>query len=210
MRNPGESSAALLLAQPRMQRVPTRALELFICRDFLNAEECEALVGRIEANRTPSTIADDNGDVLFRTSETCHFDHSDAVVAALDERLAALSGIDPAYAEPLQGQRYAPGQEFKPHTDYFEPNGQDFDRYCTVSGQRTWTFMIYLNDVEAGGATRFREIGKTVQPERGKLLAWNNRLADGRVNPATMHHGMKVRAGCKYIVTRWYRERPWG
>ena len=105
--------------------------------------------------------------------------------------------------------RYAPGQEFKPHTDFFEPHGADFDRYCAVAGQRTWTFMIYLNAVAAGGATRFREIGKTIQPEAGKLLAWNNRLADGRVNPATMHHGMKVRAGCKYIVTRWYRERPW-
>ncbi len=30
--------------------------------------------------------------------------------------------------------------------------------------------MIYLNDVAAGGATRFKAIDKTVQPERGKLL----------------------------------------
>ena len=210
MLTPGESSAAHLLTQPRMQRVPTRSLELFILRGFLEPEGCAALIERIETNRTPSTIADDNGDTAFRTSETCHFDHADPVVASLDARLAALSGIDPLFAEPLQGQRYAPGQEFKPHTDYFEPDGQDFARYCAVAGQRSWTFMIYLNDVEAGGGTRFREIGKTVQPERGKLLAWNNRLPGGAVNPATMHHGMKVRAGRKYIVTRWYRERPWG
>ena len=49
-----------------------------------------------------------------------------------------------------------------------------------------------------------------VQPEAGKLLAWNNRLPDGGVNPATLHHAMKVRKGLKYVVTRWYRERPWG
>lgn len=209
MLSPGESSASHLSAWPRLQRVPSKALELFICRDFLDAGDCAALIALIEAGRTPSTIADDNGDVLFRTSETCHLDHAEPAVAALDAKLAALSGIDPAYGEPIQGQRYAPGQEFKPHTDYFEPHGQDFEKYCSVAGQRTWTFMIYLDDVAAGGATRFREIGKTVQPERGKLLAWNNRLADGGVNPATMHHGMKVRAGCKHIVTRWYRERPW-
>jgi prolyl 4-hydroxylase len=39
--------------------------------------------------------------------------------------------------------------------------------------------MIYLNRPEDGGATRFKTIGKTVQPETGKLLAWNN-LRDGR------------------------------
>jgi prolyl 4-hydroxylase len=70
--------------------------------------------------------------------------------------------------------------------------------------------MIYLNTVPAGGATRFKAIDKIVQPERGKLLAWNNRNPDGSVNMASMHHGMKVRKGVKYIITRWYRERPWG
>jgi prolyl 4-hydroxylase len=79
-----------------------------------------------------------------------------------------------------------------------------------VAGQRTWTVMIYLNEPEAGGATRFKTIGKTVQPETGKLLAWNNLRADGRPNVNTLHHGMKVRAGTKYVVTKWFREKPWG
>jgi prolyl 4-hydroxylase len=136
-------------------------------------------------------------------------DPADPVIVALDAKFAALSGIDPKHGEPVQGQRYQEGQEFKPHTDYFEPRGADFERYCSATGQRTWTFMIYLNEVVAGGATRFREIGKTIQPERGKLLAWNNRLADGTPNPATIHHGMKVRKGVKYVITRWYREKPW-
>jgi prolyl 4-hydroxylase len=69
--------------------------------------------------------------------------------------------------------------------------------------------MIYLNEPEAGGATRFVEIDKMVNPETGKLLAWNNRTPDGGVNGATLHHGMKVRAGTKYIITKWFRERPW-
>ena len=29
-------------------------------------------------------------------------------------------------------------------------------------------------------------------------------------NVATLHHGMKVRKGVKYVITKWYRERPWG
>ncbi len=210
MNGTGESSAQHLLTFPRMQRVPSPRLELFIMREFLNAEDCASLVARIDARRRPSTIADDNGDDAFRTSETCDLDADDLIVAGLNARLTTVSGIDPAFAEPLQGQRYEVGQEFKPHTDYFEPNGTDYATYCSVAGQRSWTFMIYLNDVDAGGATRFKWIDKMVQPECGKLLAWNNRHPDGTVNPASLHHGMKVRAGTKYVITRWYREKPWG
>jgi prolyl 4-hydroxylase len=70
--------------------------------------------------------------------------------------------------------------------------------------------MIYLNSPDEGGATRFKRIGKTIQPETGKLLAWNNLLPDRRPNPATLHQGMKVRRGTKYILTKWFREHPFG
>lgn len=190
------------------QRVPSRQLELLIRRRFLTPGECAAIVARIDANRRPSTIADDIGEAGYRTSETCDLDPADPVVAAVDARICAWMGLDPALGEPIQGQRYAVGQEFRWHTDYFEPDGLDYERYCGISGNRTWTAMIYLNEPAAGGATRFKVIDKTVQPETGKLLAWNNRLSDGRVNPATLHAGMKVRSGVKYIITKWFRERP--
>lgn len=193
----------------RVQRVPNRDLTLFIRRAFLDAADCAALIARIDAERRPSTLADDAGETDFRTSETCDLDGADPVVAAIDARLSAFVGIDPRHGEPIQGQRYAVGQEFKAHTDYFEPDGVDFPTYCGRSGNRSWTLMVYLNQPAAGGATRFTRIGKTIQPETGKLLAWNNRLEDGAPNIATLHHGMKVRAGVKYIITKWYRERPW-
>lgn len=205
-----DGDPAWIGAHPRIQRVPSRDLMLFIQRDFLSAQQCRDLVERIDAHRRPSTIADANGDGYFRTSETCDLDMTDPFVAMIDSRLAAFSGIDPAHGEPIQGQRYAMGQEFKAHTDYFDPKGADFPTYCSVAGNRTWTLMVYLDEPAAGGATRFTKIGKTVQPETGKLLAWNNRGPDGLPNPASLHHGMKVRAGVKHVITKWYRERPWG
>jgi len=210
MANPGETSGAILLSKPGVRRVPTPRLELFDRPNFLPPDMCEALIALIDQDRRPSTIADPNGDEAFRTSETCDLDAAEPVVRDLEERLFALGGIDPTHGEPVQGQRYAVGQEFKGHTDYFEPNGQDFERFCSVSGQRTWTFMIYLNEVEAGGGTRFKVIDKTFQAETGKLLCWNNHRPDGSLNPSTLHHGMKVRRGVKYVITKWYRERPWG
>ena len=210
MIEPGESSTDILLETPGIQRAPFPKLELFQLRGFLPPDLCADLIALIDANRRPSTIADPNGDTYFRTSETCDLDAGEPAVIDLEARLFALNRIDPAHGEPVQGQRYAVGQEFKAHTDYFEPGGADYERYCSVAGQRTWTFMIYLNAVEAGGGTRFGVPKKIIQPEAGKLLAWNNRRADHRPNPNTLHHGMKVRKGVKYVITKWYREKPWG
>lgn len=204
-----DSAHTHLLTIPGIQKVPSPRLDLFVLRGFLDPAVCETLIAQIEANHRPSTIADANGDPVFRTSSTCDLDPAAPGVAELEARFAATTGIDRQFGEPLQGQRYEEGQEFKAHTDYFEPASQDYVRYCSETGQRTWTFMVYLNAVPAGGATRFKLIDKTVQPEAGKLLAWNNRLPGGALNPATLHHALKVRKGRKYVITRWYRERPW-
>ena len=193
-----------------MRPVPSPRLALCDRPGFLPAALCADLITLIDAGRRPSTIADSDGDHYFRTSETCDLAPDEPAVRDLEARLAALNGIDPAYGEPVQGQRYAVGQEFKAHTDYFEPGGMDFAQFCSVAGNRTWTFMVYLNPVEAGGATRFKVIGKTFQPETGRLLCWSNKREDGSLNPATLHHGMKVRKGVKYVITKWYREKPWG
>lgn len=192
------------------QRSPSPKLTLFIRKHFLTDDECRQVMALIDTNRRPSTLANFNGDVAFRTSETCDLDANEPIVKTIEDKIVAFSRLDPVYGEPIQGQHYAVGQEFKAHTDYFEPQGEDYEKYTSVAGQRTWTVMIYLNAPEAGGATRFKAIDKLVQPEPGKLLAWNNRRPDGSPNPSTLHHAMKVRAGTKYVITKWFRERPWG
>jgi len=206
---PPDALIARLGQLPGVQKVPNSKLNLFIKKDFVDASLCEALIARIDLERRPSTVSDHNGDPGYRTSETCDLRADEPLTQRVEAALAAFLGLDPAYGEPLQGQRYAVGQEFKQHTDYFEPLSPEYEKFCGVAGQRTWTAMLYLNTPEAGGATRFKVIDKTVQPETGKLLVWNNLRADGSGNPATLHHGMKVRAGTKYVLTKWYRQRPW-
>jgi prolyl 4-hydroxylase len=207
---PGESSSEILRAREGMRRLPSPKLDLFTLPGFLSRELCEDLMRLIDINRRPSTIADANGDHYFRTSETCDLSPDEPSVQELEKLLFDLNRIDPAHGEPIQGQRYEVGQEFKAHTDYFEPQGADYEKYCSVAGQRTWTFMAYLNTVESGGATRFKVANKLFQPEQGRLVCWNNRRPDGSGNAATLHHAMKVRKGFKYVITKWYRERPWG
>jgi prolyl 4-hydroxylase len=78
-----------------------------------------------------------------------------------------------------------------------------------AGGQRTWTVMMFLNDVEAGGHTYFPNANVKITPRQGNLLAWNNLDKNGDPNPFSLHQGMPVEAGVKYIITKWYRERPW-
>ncbi|MFM9978208.1 MAG: prolyl hydroxylase family protein [Sphingomonadaceae bacterium] len=192
---------------PHAQQIADRRIEMFVVRNFIDPATCAALIGLIDSDIRPSTITDDNGDPEFRTSETCDLFPHQPIVAALDAQIADALGIDMAFAETTQGQRYLEGQQFKLHTDYFEPNSMTFDAHCTHFGQRTWTAMVYLNEPKAGGATRFKTIAKTIEPETGKLVLWNNRIASGAPNGATLHQGMKVRAGRKYVITKWFRER---
>ncbi len=208
--HPSEPVVAHILSHPGVQRTPSPKLTLFQKRGFADPALCAQLVALIDKSRRPSTVSDYNGDAAFRTSETCDLDAVLPVVAGIERLIIDFTGLDPVHGEPIQGQRYAAGQEFKGHTDYFEPQGIDFHKYCSIAGNRTWTVMIYLNEPDAGGATRFKAIDKTIQPETGKLLCWNNLRPDGSPNPSTIHQGMKVRAGVKYVITKWFRERPWG
>lgn len=203
-----EPTAQRLKSIAGIQRVPSPRLDLFVQRQFLDEPACQELCALIDSSRRPSTLADDQGAERFRTSETCDLDPAHPLVAQVQSRLSELTAIPLSHAEPLQGQRYAPGQEFRPHTDTFNPGGADYFIHCAEAGQRSWTAMIYLNQPEDGGATRFKSIGKTIQPETGKLVMWNNLLPDGTPNEATLHQGMKVRKGAKYILTQWYREHP--
>jgi len=208
MRN--QCFAENLAKKPGVQRYPDTAIDLFMSKNFLDQDECEQLIKLIEQNHRPSTIANPNDDQFFRTSETCDLDNGTPIVAQVNNKLSEFSGIDPAFGEPLQGQRYAPGQEFKAHTDFFDPLSAEYERYCAIAGQRSWTFMVYLNEPAAGGATRFINFKKIFRPQKAMLLCWNNMLPSGAPNYQTLHHGMKVRKGIKYIITKWYRQKPWG
>lgn len=208
-RQVGETVSARLDANPRTIRVPSDAARIYRCPDYLAPAQCDALVAMIEAGRRPSTLLAERPEAGFRTSESCDMDRWSPDVRPIDESIAALLGIEPLHGETMQGQRYAPGQHFRAHHDYFHEGQSYWEAMQRQGGQRTWTTMIYLNDVAEGGATWFPQAGVRVAPKRGLLLTWNNMGLDGRPNTATQHEGMPVVDGVKYIVTKWFREGNW-
>lgn len=205
----GTRVAERLEADPRAHRVETDRAQVYYVPDFLDQQQCQSLMKVIDANRRPSTTLAVDRDPDFRTSESCDMDRWAPQVQPIDSAIAELVGIDPENGETMQGQRYAPGQQFKAHHDYFHASQPYYKGVTSDGGQRTWTAMIFLNKVEEGGATWFPQAGFRVEPLPGLLLAWNNMGLDGEPNPHTLHEGMAVVKGTKYIITKWFREGRW-
>lgn len=205
----GKTGVERLEANPAVKRARVEGADIFTMADFLNDQECDMLIRLIDASSRRSTLLTDSPDPNFRTSDSSDLDRWSPDIRSIDEKIAALLGIPSEHGETLQGQRYKPGQQFRAHHDYFHEDQNYWPRMKAEGGQRTWTAMIFLNEVEEGGATWFPQAGVRMKPKRGLLLAWNNMKPDGTPNPNTLHEGMAVVAGTKYIVTKWFREDPW-
>ena len=62
--------------------------------------------------------------------------------------------------------------------DAFPPNFVKQNRF-----QRQATLLVYLNDVQTGGATHFDRLDVSIQPECGKALLFFPAFADGTPDP---------------------------
>ena len=155
-------------------------------------------------SRLPQIASVGENDSSFRTSHTCDLGVlDDPLIQDIDCRICSMMGIDASYSEVIQGQYYDVGQQFKAHTDFFEAD--QLKQYATAGGQRTYTFFIYLNDVEAGGETEFLRLGVKIKPKRGRALIWNNLTPQGIPNHNTIHQAHPVRLGYKCVITKWFR-----
>lgn len=194
-----------------MERFPIKndkELEIFTIPNFLTPEECDYIVALTEGKSTRSSVAGSGNQATTydtgRTSSTAVLLDTDPVIATVNKRMYEELGIAGEYSEPTQGQIYEVGQEFRHHQDAFGPSA--YPNHCLSSGQRTWTFMIYLNDVEQGGETDFPEIQERISPMKGVAVVWKNSDGTGTENPAALHAGMPVLKGRKVIITKWFRE----
>ena len=113
----------------------------------------------------------------------------------VDQRIAELLEDRPGTWRAAPGPRYSfPGQAHQSlsaeHADFFYVDEPYWAEYEPHGGQRTWTAMIYLNEPEAGGATRFKLLDFQVEPKLGRGSSF------GTTWPSTVAriHGLCTRA----------------
>lgn len=185
---------------------------LLVFDDFLSEAECDELVAHSKAKMEDSTVIDPiTGKFVKhpeRTSRGTHFEHqSSDVVTAIENRITEVFGFANKQQEAIQILQYALGGEYKAHFDYFSPADASSQALIAEGGQRLATLIMYLNTPKEGGSTDLPNLGLSIRAKKGSALYFENVTPQGEVDERTLHAGMPVIAGEKWIATKWLRER---
>lgn len=177
---------------------------------LFSSDECRLLIAsaapHLHASQTADPVTGIPYTLPVRTSSETSFDtilETSAVRLTL-LRMAAAARIDLPHGEQLTVLRYAPGQQYRPHRDYLPAGTLQLDR--PHAGNRSRTIIVYLNPVQAGGATDFPAVGVRVDPQPGRAVVFDNMDEQGRMLADSLHAGMPVEAGEKWLATLWIRQ----
>jgi prolyl 4-hydroxylase len=182
---------------------------------FLSPSLCKWIVERarpsLEAARVINAEKGGAEAHSIRTNTGMGFSliDTDLVMQITQARIAAAIGVPMVHQEPTNILHYEPGQEYRPHYDFVDPGVAHFQQQLMTVGQRTVTFLIYLNDDYQEGATAFPRLGWSFKGKTGDALAfWN--LTDGKPDTRTLHAGTPPVGGVKWLFSKWVRDRPVG
>jgi prolyl 4-hydroxylase len=181
---------------------------LRVLNDFLSADECTALIEQATPRLQRAKTVDSAGKQQIdarRTSEGMFFTIGETpLIQRIEQRIATMLSIPVDHGEGLQVLHYRPGQQYDAHYDWFNPDQPGFAAITAKGGQRIASLVMYLNTPDAGGGTAFPEVGLTVTALRGSAVYFAYDTGD----EASLHAGLPVEKGEKWIATKWLREHP--
>ena len=194
----------------RPQRPIFDAPRIAVIEGCASHAECDWLIARARPELLPARVYDPlrggSAVSLTRTNSSVGFDvaQSDIVFALLRARIEAIAGV--SYLEMSAVLHYLPGQEFKPHFDFLDPDKPGYTDDIQKRGQRVATFLVYLNEDYEGGETDFPRLGWRYKGRKGDaLLFWNINPA-GEMDQKTFHAGLPTTTGEKWLFSQWLRQ----
>ncbi|XP_074646484.1 prolyl 4-hydroxylase subunit alpha-1-like [Tubulanus polymorphus] len=143
-------------------------------------------------------------------------DDPEDLISKLSRRVEHLTGLSTLLrdrkspCEDFQVLNYGIGGMYEPHHDFYDIDA--FERYGDKdskvfgSGNRIATWMFYINDVKAGGATVFPELGVRIPVVKGAAAFWYNLYRNGTGDSRTLHAGCPVLMGSKWVANKWMHE----
>ncbi|NXD99986.1 P4HA3 hydroxylase, partial [Chaetorhynchus papuensis] len=203
------NSSPYLLLQPAKKEMVRIQPYVALYHDFITDAEAETIKGLAGPWLQRSVVAsgEKQQKAEYRISKSAWLkDTADPVVRVLDQRIAAVTGLDlrPPYAEYLQVVNYGLGGHYEPHFDH--ATSMKSPLYRMKSGNRIATVMIYLSAVEAGGSTAFIYANFSVPVVKNAALFWWNLRRNGNGDGDTLHAGCPVLAGDKWVANKWIHE----
>ena len=195
-------------------RAVSTAPKIRVIEGFATAAECDWLIarGRSRLKRAQVYRRDASGhaEVGNRTNTESDFTvvNADLVLALLRERIAGSIGVESRFFEMTKLLNYQPGQFFGLHADFQAPDTPALAQEIATRGQRTITFLVYLNDDYEGGETDFPKAGYRFKGRKGDALWFVNVLDSGAPDYATAHAGLPPATGVKWLLSQWVRSKP--
>lgn len=178
--------------------------EVYTFHDVLSDSEVDLLKSYANLERASQQTV--TGEKIYSDNRisklTWIFDESSPQLQSIKRRIEAASALNMETSEELQLLNYGLGGHYVPHYDYLSVVDAQFEK----QGNRISTWMFYLSDVEAGGATVFPYLNATVWPKKGSAIFWHNTNRNGTMDKLTLHAGCPVLFGSKWVANRWIHE----
>ena len=129
------------------------------------------------------------------------------------KKIARQLKCDHHLFESFQVIQYNEDEHYDYHYDAYDINETEkYKKYCGQRGNRVKTVLVYLSDVEEGGATGFDLLSAydeaiKVHAKKGRMVVFYNLNDDGTINKGSRHAGLPVIKGEKWAFNLWLRER---
>lgn len=215
-----ESQCASLHARIRIDellqippgRYVSESPRIGVIEHFLAPAMCDWLIGRARPNLKSAKVYDPSTGIYssdVRTNSEFHIGTfaSDLIIMLIQYRIATLTQLKLQGMEACTILHYAPGEEFKPHVDFFDTATEENSRIVAADGQRVLTFLICLNEEFTGGETEFPHLRWRFRGRKGDALWFVNINPDFSPDPRTLHAGLPPRTGEKWMFSQWIRAR---
>jgi prolyl 4-hydroxylase len=173
--------------------------------NFISDDVCDSLIEEGLKCFNASTVL---GEAVegYRSAVDCFLSNNNSYANEIKKNLSTYFSIPFENMEDIDIIKYEKGGEYKLHHDFFHSSETYYSGEIERGGQRILTFLIYLNDNFEGGETEFPKHDLKITPKKGKLVVWTNTTEDGSVDYDSLHAGLPVINGVKYIGVIWVRE----
>ncbi len=193
------------------QNLLNNSPKIYTITNFLNDDDCKHFINISRDKIKPALVSGDKQGFVSngRTGQNHWIIHNtDNITKMIGEKIAQQVGIPLENAEAFQVIYYDKTQEYRQYYDGWLFDGSEKSRRnMKYGGQRMKTALVYLNDVEEGGGTKFTKLNLEVNAEKGKLLVFENVYSGtNKRHELSEHAGMPVIEGEKWAFNLWFRE----
>lgn len=192
--------------------------EIYYIDKFITNKEIEYIIGEAKNKLKKANVSfldkDSSKYVNYtgRTNRSYWLEKdSNPITLRLCKRIAKEIDCDWKNFENFQVIHYGPGEEYKYHYDAYNKNETEkYNKFCGERGNRLKTVLVYMNNVEEGGGTGFKNVGKggtVVDPIKRRMVVFNNVNKKNEIYERSLHAGLPVIKGEKWAFNLWLREK---